>query len=881
MGIRVRIDGVEIPCDDTQPTILSGLTVTWGREDRLARPNASTCDFEITDSSTEGAYVKTVQFNSVVDVVATRPDGGADIRVFRGRVSDISLTRSAAGEILLQCTAVDPTAALNSTTVGAAPWPQESQGARRSRILSAIGGSTAFYWPTIPPNGSNRTFTMAAKDVDSQSAYDLVSDFLWGIAVAAWPIDASSMTTFTTTLPGIVQTPQLGLGVLKDTRANRRVPVGQFENMYGNDTEVTYVSTVCLDSCDIDLEALEWRANPADTRQTVRVTYGESTDAAGVVVSPPAGDYDPTRVFDVTSGVFNNSDATGVAAVFLNQHMAGWKGEFYAPWAVGALTIDPDIISGIDDFHLAMVEMLDQQKRPDHVVMIQQMPHWVPWRWLSGGTGDRWMDNVIVLLEGGVYSYTDGRWLLSVNLSTFRPLYAALAPPGTITVRPGDTVYVDHDDPQVRPDPTTTWDVGLTALFNDGRYGWDGTRWVGGGTRAINVTPGSRVYVPPTDIRVRPNPANPAPSWARYGEWATFSTGTFRWSGTAWLSVVVVLPGSTQTIAHTNSAVMPEPVTPWGQFQYATFTDGTWRWTGSAWTAVVVVKPGTTTTRAHTDPAIVPSPTLAWASTDYATFSDGTYGWNGKAWVTVIPPVVVTPFSTVAVPHTDSRVVPNPSNTAWYIPTATGSSRPYSYATFTDGQWGWNSVTWVRVYPTRPGDVVTTSVLLQVLSPTPWETAWTQGQYMTLRTTSYRWSGTAWVVWTPVTVTPGSTVNIAHNDPTAMPSPSTAWADDQYATFTDGKYRWDGTAWVALITPVPVAPGDVVPLRHDDPAVVPNPTTPWEPGQFAQFTDGAFAWNGTAWVAKNTDTAWQAAPAGIAWEDVPTGMSWVEWTGDL
>jgi hypothetical protein len=65
--------------------------------------------------------------------------------------------------------------------------------------------------------------------------------------------------------------------------------------------------------------------------------------------------------------------------------------------------------------------------------------------------------------------------------------------------------------------------------------------------------------------------------------------------GTGWITgmpglpggpvTVSVTPGSTHAIPHTDPTVVASPLTAWTTGQVATFSDGTFHWTGSAWVA--------------------------------------------------------------------------------------------------------------------------------------------------------------------------------------------------------------------------------------------------------------------------------------------------------
>lgn len=48
----------------------------------------------------------------------------------------------------------------------------------------------------------------------------------------------------------------------------------------------------------------------------------------------------------------------------------------------------------------------------------------------------------------------------------------------------------------------------------------------------------------------------------------------------------------------------------------------------------------------------------------------------------------------------------------------------------------------------------------------------------------------------PIVVTPGSVQDVPSTHPKIVADPATLWAADEFATFTDGEYRWAGNAWV-------------------------------------------------------------------------------------
>jgi len=48
----------------------------------------------------------------------------------------------------------------------------------------------------------------------------------------------------------------------------------------------------------------------------------------------------------------------------------------------------------------------------------------------------------------------------------------------------------------------------------------------------------------------------------------------------------------------------------------------------------------------------------------------------------------------------------------------------------------------------------------------------------------------------PIVVTAGSTQAVPHDHPRVVAEPTAPWPDDQFATFSDGEFTWDGDSWV-------------------------------------------------------------------------------------
>lgn len=902
----LRIDGTEVPCDPTAgPVPLSGLKVTWGRSNLVEKPAASTVDFELADEGR--TYAGLVKYGSTVEVLGVLPDGSR-FQVFYGHVSDLSVSRDEVADAMVQATAIDPTARFSSVTIGDEPWPQESVAARRTRIRNLVGGDSAFLWPAIPTGLHKVTaYPVIAKDVDSQPAWDLVTDFLWGLGTVAWPVPGPAGQ------PAIKQTPNGPSPTgSTDTRSSRGIPVADFTTGSG-----AKIPTVCLDACDLDLEGVEFTARPEDIQQDVRVTWGRDEDeedtnvTAGVYVlkaDPPRPSWDAGRILEITSDVAGDALTGRTRAQYVAQNWSYQLGSgvqaIVDPWRVGAVRLDPDTVTAMLAFHEAMQRLLDVQTRISHAVLLQELPDWSPWRatgsvspagWKKGDT----VTNILATVQGGTYEFTDGRWLLELNLSVQNALYSPLAPPTSVVVRPRDIVDLPHDTPGIVADPQTHWALGEYAVFTDGRWGWDGTQWVRNGVQPIMVAPGGTTDLPHDDYRIKPSPATP---WT-FGQYATFSDGTYAWTGDDWLAVQVARPGGVVLKAHDVATVVPDPTTAWASDAYATFTDGQWRWSGTAWVTLerIVVRPGSTVTVPHDDPTVDPQPTTAWATGQYATFSDGTYTWNGSAWV-AYSPLYVSPGDAVQVPHDDPSVLPDPT-TAWDVET---------YATFSDGMYTWNGSAWVPATTVTLVNLNTnpsleTGTTKYVSSASSWTSI--------ARDTTWAAEGAASLKVSPLARQNNTSAYLALTDMEAGKTytvTATLHLEAAQTGVLHTNARCLVVAGAGASAPAPNAPGDhVVSLTFVAPSAAFNvtlyngsstdaPSDVWwdlitvvEGTSQVQFSgdtppdpDGSptYGWTGTPHASTSVlrslrQVQWLNAPGGVAWDDVPAGMSWTEWTG--
>lgn len=146
------------------------ISIHHGRDDTDTQPDASAATLDLsTDTSVED-WPPSLEIGGFITVTTTI--GQSAITRFKGRVTDISVGWDDAFEStphasIMQIIATGPLADLGRRVVGDAPWGQELDGARVSRIMAAAG-------VTLNPATSDPgTVQILARDVDAQPALDL------------------------------------------------------------------------------------------------------------------------------------------------------------------------------------------------------------------------------------------------------------------------------------------------------------------------------------------------------------------------------------------------------------------------------------------------------------------------------------------------------------------------------------------------------------------------------------------------------------------------------------------------------------------------------------------------------------------------------------
>lgn len=151
--------------------LVDQVSIHHGRDEATGQPEASsaTIDLDLSDTSLPPA----VEIGSDVLILTTIED--TSFVRFRGRISDVALGWDEAGSEtphsgIGQLIAVGAIADLGRTVVGDAPFPQELDGARVSRVLALAGIITS------PVTSDPGTVNILPRDVDSTDALGVVYD---------------------------------------------------------------------------------------------------------------------------------------------------------------------------------------------------------------------------------------------------------------------------------------------------------------------------------------------------------------------------------------------------------------------------------------------------------------------------------------------------------------------------------------------------------------------------------------------------------------------------------------------------------------------------------------------------------------------------------
>jgi hypothetical protein len=255
--------GVDISC------LVDSVSIHHGRDDSESQPEASSATIDLTS---DPVMPLPPQVDVGASVVVTTVSNGITFQRFVGRVTDLALGWDDAGADtpdsgVGQIVAVGSLADLGRRVVGAVPFPQELDGARVSRVLSAAGVALD------PAYSDPGTVQLLPRDIDSQQALDVAHD---------------AATTAS--------------GVLYQTR-DGELRYADADHRRGTTSSLT------LDACDI-LVTPTWRRTIEGLVNQVSVGYGVAPEGSE---QPRFDEAAPTSI--ARWGTYSYTAATALAAL--------------------------------------------------------------------------------------------------------------------------------------------------------------------------------------------------------------------------------------------------------------------------------------------------------------------------------------------------------------------------------------------------------------------------------------------------------------------------------------------------------------------------------------------------------------------------------------
>lgn len=400
---------------DIQAVALDGLEIGWGRSTSLDQPEGSTCTFDV---SLLEDYQDDQVVSTLLTIGATLYVEGSvdeppeqDAYVFTGTVTDVAITWDTGwARPRASIAAVDASNQARSEIVGAEPFPAESAWDRLTRLseITATG-----QWIGATPDTTRLVAAMlASQDVDARPWAELVEEAATSTEHAAWPVwgppvpDMLPPWAGTWARAGILLT---SLNARPATRSLHALPGGAFVTVGPRNTLPD--GTAALSSCWAPRAGAAWQRSAG--RALTRVAATWLLDTVDPETSEPAQNEQTVTVADAAAeaglGVHGASVATllnsQAQAVSLAENVLARNSQ--ADWAFGGVQLDAARAATPADA-AAFTATMTMLSREGLAVDLGELPTWGPGR----------AEHLLGFLEGGTLTFTGGRWIHDVNVST-------------------------------------------------------------------------------------------------------------------------------------------------------------------------------------------------------------------------------------------------------------------------------------------------------------------------------------------------------------------------------------------------------------------------------------------------------------------------------
>lgn len=418
---RVIIGGITAYCgvDDLaagHPTVLDGLTCSWGRASIVDQPDAGSASFTIRQQLIPGqaSIFDTLDTGTVVQIRSTDLASGRDVLVWAGEVASATaqLAGDRAVEASVEC--IDAFTLLSNVTIGDDPWPEESSGARFQHILDAAGirihglrpvPLTARGWTwqiTADMDASLQDRPLAFRDVDAQPVLDVIQSLAQSVGGVAW-VTADEQGPY---LWMEDPTQRSGLRQFQIDPNTGHVSIGPLNPQF--------VQAGGWWAGDILRDPLAWTRDPTQSINLVAVSWlrraglnDQGNPEYDQIVLEVADRHSDKgiRSLQIDTELSDDSPARRLAARWLAQVQT-------SAWIMAGMTVDTAVLGrdapAIDGPARVgvVMDLLDCRIRIGYRILITQLPDWSP-----SGTQQAYY------IDGGTCTWTNQRWTLDLTAS--------------------------------------------------------------------------------------------------------------------------------------------------------------------------------------------------------------------------------------------------------------------------------------------------------------------------------------------------------------------------------------------------------------------------------------------------------------------------------
>lgn len=305
---------------------------------------------------------------------------------FDGRITDAVLSwDDTLGMPRLDLTCADASAEHANLMIGSDPWPAETAA---ERIARAIDAARIPIRTVIDP--APGALTLAPKDIDSQSLAQVLRDIASSTGAILWPAAHRTLGQYYRLEDLACRRALYRLRQAGDGRA--------YLETASSGATVLEASTLAR---DVDITR-----DTTDLATTVAVTWTETgVDDTGKPTSTQHTETAKDQALIERLGYRSVSITTDLATARDAQALAGRTLARSAPggWTIPAARLNtraPDLSAQ------TAILLLDATTRIGHPLIITGAAPWVP------GSG-----RIAVYLDGGSYTYRDGRWTLALQLT--------------------------------------------------------------------------------------------------------------------------------------------------------------------------------------------------------------------------------------------------------------------------------------------------------------------------------------------------------------------------------------------------------------------------------------------------------------------------------